>query len=173
MTPEQAHFVLNGVFIPWIQKEQKTTRRVIAAVPADKLDYTPDPKSMNAWTLAKHIASSEIFFMVGTADGNFDRANAAIPDSVTTPEQLAAWYDVGHATAVEKLAACTGEHLVTPITFAVFTLPAIQFPGFMISRSVHHRGQLSAYLRPMGAKVPSMYGGSADEPIDATQAARQ
>jgi uncharacterized damage-inducible protein DinB len=37
-----------------------------------------------------------------------------------------------------------------------------------MSHSIHHRGQLSAYLRPMGAKVPSIYGGSADEPFDAT-----
>ena len=171
MTPEQAHFVLNEVFIPQIRMEQKTTRRVIGAVPADKLDYSPDEKSMSAWKLASHLASSEIFFMRGTANGAFDRANGAIPETVKTPADLVAWYDDAHAKAVEKLATVSGEDLVKNISFAVFNFPAISYPGLMISHSIHHRGQLSAYLRPMGAKVPRIYGGSADEPMDASQSA--
>jgi uncharacterized damage-inducible protein DinB len=49
-------------------------------------------------------------------------------------------------------------------------MPAVTYLGFMNSHSIHHRGQLSVYLRPMGAKVPSIYGGSADEPFQAASA---
>jgi uncharacterized damage-inducible protein DinB len=169
MTPEQAHFVMNEVYIPQIENEHKTTRRVIESVPADKGDYAPDPKSMTAWTLAKHIASSESFFMNGTANGAFDRADGAVPESVQTPADLVKWYDEIHAKAIAKLKAAKGEDLAKNITFAIFTLPAINYTGLMLSHSAHHRGQLSAYLRPMGAKVPRIYGGSADEPIEMPQ----
>jgi uncharacterized damage-inducible protein DinB len=173
MTPEQAHFLLNEVYIPQIRNEHKTTRRVLEAVPADKLNYSPDPVSMDAWKLATHIASSEIFFIMGVANGAFNRADAALPDSVKTPADLVQWYDEQQAKALDKLASTSGEDLVKNVTFAVFTLPAINYVALMITHSVHHRGQLSAYLRPMGAKVPRIYGGSADEPIDMTQSARQ
>jgi uncharacterized damage-inducible protein DinB len=49
--------------------------------------------------------------------------------------------------------------------YGVMQMPAIKYMNFLIKHSVHHRGQLSAYLRPMGGKVPSIYGGSADEPM--------
>src|SRR5215467_13178196 len=143
MTPEQAHFLLHEVYIPQIQNEQKTTRRVIESVPADRLDYTPDPKSMTAWKLASHIAASEIFFMSGTANGVFNREDATIPDSVKTPADLVKWYDESHAKALAKLAATKNEDLVKTVNFAIFNLPAITYAGLMISHSCHHRGQLS------------------------------
>jgi len=171
MTPEQAHFLLHEVYVPQIQNEQKTTRRVIESVPADKLEYTPDAKSMTAWKLAAHLASSEIFFMSGAADGVFNREDAAIPDSVKTPAGLVKWYDEQHAKALAKLKATHDADLVKNVNFAIFNLPALTYIGLMITHSSHHRGQLSAYLRPMGAKVPRIYGGSADDPIEIPQAA--
>ncbi len=172
MTPEQALVVLKEVYIPQIQNEQKTTARVLGAVPADKLEYTPDPKSMNAWKLAAHIASADMFFMLGAAAGNFDRANGALPETVKTPADLVKWYDQEHPKAVAKIATMSGDDLLKTINFAgVFNFPAMTYLGLMLSHGIHHRGQLSAYLRPMGAKVPRIYGGSADEPIEATQGA--
>jgi uncharacterized damage-inducible protein DinB len=47
----------------------------------------------------------------------------------------------------------------------VFNLPAVAYLGFLNNHSIHHRGQLAAYLRPMGSKVPNIYGGSFDEPM--------
>lgn len=168
MTPEQASFLLNDVYLPQIENEQKTTRRVIAAIPADKCDYAPDAKSMTAWTLAKHLASAEPFFLNGIANGAFHREDGAIPDSVTTPEQLRAWYDEHCASALAKVRALTPEQLVRIVEFGggMFKNPAVAYAGFMLSHTLHHRGQLSAYLRPMGAKVPRIYGGSADEPLE-------
>lgn len=166
MTPEQATFLLN-IYLPQTENEQKITRRVIAAVPADKSDYAPDSRSMTAWTLAKHIASAEIFFLSAIASGEFNQAAGAIPDSVKTPEQLIEWYDENFAKAAAGIRALTPEQLMKEIDFhGVFKNPAIVYASFNTSHIIHHRGQLSAYLRPMGAKVPRMYGGSADEPFE-------
>lgn len=173
MTPEQATFLLHEVYLPQIRNEQTTTRRVIEAIPADKGDYRPDPKSMSAMGLAKHIASAEVFFMTGIANGQFDRSEAAIPEDVQTPAQLAAWYDENFTRAAEKLAATKPADLVKTINFAIFSNEGIRFAGIMLSHSIHHRGHLSAYLRPMGAKIPRIYGGSADEPIDTSAAQAQ
>ena len=166
MTPEQATFLLSEVYLPQIRNEVKTTRRVIEAIPADKGDYKPDPKSMGSLELAKHIASSEVFFMMGAATGEFKRENAAMADSVNTPAEVSAWYEDHASKAVAALAAVSGADLAKSLHFAIFDLPAITYIGLMLSHSAHHRGQLSAYLRPMGAKVPRIYGGSADEPIE-------
>lgn len=172
MTPEQAHFLLHEVYVPQIKHEHKTTRRVIESVPAGRLDYSPDPVSMNAWKLATHLASSEIFFMTGAANGEFNPKDAEIPESVKTPAELAKWYEDCHAKALAKLAGTHQDGLLKTVPFAgAYNYPAINYIGLMITHSVHHRGQLSAYLRPMGAKVPGIYGPSADEPTPAQQKA--
>lgn len=173
MTPDQATFLLKEVYLPQIHNEHPLTRKIIEAIPADKSDYKPDPKAKSAMELASHLAGSEVFFMMGSAGGEFKRENAAIPETVKTPAQLLAWYDEHFAKATAKLAACTPEALLKTISFAIFNFPAIAYVGLMLSHSVHHRGQLSTYLRPMGSKIPRIYGGSADEPIDLTAAKAQ
>src|ERR1700733_8529150 len=120
MTPEQATFLLHEVYLPQIRNELKTTRRVIEAIPVDKGDYKPDPKSMGSLELAKHIASSEVFFMMGAAHGAFKRENAAIPESVKTPADVAAWYEEHAAKASAALGAASGADLVKEVPFAIF-----------------------------------------------------
>jgi uncharacterized damage-inducible protein DinB len=173
MTPEQAHFLLHEIYIPQIRQEHATTRRVIEAVPAERSDYKPDEKSMSAWQLACHIATTEMFFMSAVSNGVFNRADAALPEHIKTPAELSNWYAESHAKAVEILAAIPAADLIKNISFAIFNFPAVQYPAMMLSHSTHHRGQLSAYLRPMGAKVPRIYGGSADDPIDFSKAQKQ
>jgi uncharacterized damage-inducible protein DinB len=165
MTNEQAEFLLNEMYMPQIHNERKTTRRVIEAVPADKCAWRPDPKSMSALELAWHIASSECFFMNGVADASFV-PGGAMPDSIKTPADVLAWYDENAAKASARVGTLKGENLTRMIDFrGVFNLPGIVYIGLMSNHSIHHRGQLSSYLRPMGAKVPRIYGGSADEPM--------
>jgi uncharacterized damage-inducible protein DinB len=64
---------------------------------------------------------------------------------------------------LEKAKNLTGEHAAKTMTFAVFTLPVVVFMNLANSHSIHHRGQLAAYLRTVGARVPKIYGKSADE----------
>jgi uncharacterized damage-inducible protein DinB len=135
------------------------------AVPADKCGYKPDPKSMSAQELVWHIASSECFFLNGVSKGEFS-PGGSMPESIKTPADVVKWYDENFAKATAGVAAMKGEDLVRTIDFrGVFNHPAIVYVTLMCSHSIHHRGQLSAYLRPMGAKVPRIYGGSGDDPI--------
>ncbi|MGH9558502.1 MAG: DinB family protein [Bryobacteraceae bacterium] len=170
MTHEQASFLLHEIYLPQIKHEQATTRRVIEAIPADKSGYKPDEKSMNAMQLASHIAGSECFFLQGIGNGKLDYAtHGTVPDSVKTPEQLLAWYDENWTKAFDKAAACTPADLLKDLALGPFVQPAVSMAGVCLRHSAHHRGQLSAYLRPMGSKVPSIYGPSGDEPAPAAQ----
>ena len=166
MTPEQATFLLNEIYLPQIRNEHSTTRRVIGAIPAGQGDYRPSPKCMSALELAWHLVSSEPFFMNGIVAGKYERGDSTRPESLKTPAEVLQWDDEHFEKAVARLAAAKPEELVRPIDFFGFmTFPALQFAGLMCSHSVHHRGQLSSYLRPMGAKVPRIYGPSGDEPM--------
>jgi uncharacterized damage-inducible protein DinB len=67
--------------------------------------------------------------------------------------------------ASARVRAMSAQELLTPVDFfGVFNLPCVHYLGFFNNHSVHHRGALATYLRPMGAKCPSIYGGSYDEP---------
>jgi uncharacterized damage-inducible protein DinB len=80
---------------------------------------------------------------------------------------MAIWYEEHFAALIEKVDALSPEQLAKIIDFrGMMQLPAVMFMDMMMHHSVHHRGQLSMYLRPMGAKVPSIYG----ESYDAAQA---
>jgi uncharacterized damage-inducible protein DinB len=76
------------------------------------------------------------------------------------------WYDENMKRGIARIAQMTAEQLMTPVEFfGVFNLPAAFYLGFLNNHSIHHRGELTTYLRPMGSKVPSIYGGSYDEPF--------
>jgi uncharacterized damage-inducible protein DinB len=82
---------------------------------------------------------------------------------VRTPGDVLAWYTEKFQGNFERLKATPPEGLVAPVDFrGIFTKPAVLFLQTGMSHSIHHRGQLSTYLRPMGAKVPSIYGESYD-----------
>jgi uncharacterized damage-inducible protein DinB len=164
MTPEQGQ-LLSKVFIDTIQQETETTKKVIRAIPEDKKSYKPDPKSMSADELAWHIATSECWFLGGVVAGQFDMSGQqpAPPSSI---RGIVEWYETNHRDLLNKLKDVPGEKLAKPVPlFPGMELPAVAYLNFLNLHSSHHRGQLSAYLRPMGAKVPSIYGGSADEPM--------
>ncbi len=166
MQPEQAKF-LADTYLRHLNMEHRATSRVIEAVPAEHAEYKPDPKCMSAIDLAFHIASSEIWFLNSVAAGAFiPPGDGKMPDTIKSGADVAAYYEKEFAAAVEKVAQASGEHLAKEVEFfGVFNFPAAEYLGFAVRHSVHHRGQLSAYLRPMGSKVPAIYGGSADEPF--------
>jgi len=164
MNPEQGKFLCK-IFCDTIQSEFETTKKVIRAVPDDKKSYKPDPKSMSAHELAWHIASSESFFLDGILSGKFEMSGEA-PAPPPTIGAILDWYENTHKDRIAKLQALSADNLAQPVPFfGVMELPAVAFLNLMNLHTSHHRGQLSTYLRPMGAKVPSIYGGSADEPF--------
>ena len=152
-----------------IETESATTRKVLAAVPDDGSDYKPAEKCMTGAELAFHIASVEVWFLDGLLKGEFVMSGDQPP--ALKPSESLAMYDTQVPGLVARLKGLTGEQLIKPTAFFTWTEPLVTYLAFYLNHSIHHRGQLSAYLRPMGSKVPSIYGGSADEPFQMPQEA--
>jgi uncharacterized damage-inducible protein DinB len=162
-TPDQAKG-LSMVFLQSLGNEVPTTRRVLAAVPDSQLDFTLGEKGRTARDLMWHIARSEKWFGEGVVSGNFPMDPD--PPAPATVAEIVAYYDQNVPQIADKIATLSGEHLATEANFFnVFNLPVVLYMDFWIKHTVHHRGQLSSYLRAMNAHVPSIYGGSADEPF--------
>jgi uncharacterized damage-inducible protein DinB len=167
MTPEQATF-LAEFFAKILDQEGPTTTKVLKAVPDEKRDYRPDDKSRTAWDLAKHLATGDIWFLDSICDGAFvfdPDGEQKMTAGFTTMSDVVEFYKREFPKRVARLRSTPGAQLAKEIDFfGMMKQPAIAFIGFANNHGIHHRGQLAAYLRAMGSKVPSIYGGSADEP---------
>jgi uncharacterized damage-inducible protein DinB len=162
LTSEQATFLMQRAVL-LAQNEHRTTKKIIEAIPVNKADYRPDPASMSAFDLAMHIAGVENLFLNGVAAGEFD-FTAKPPESIRTTADIARWYDETFEKNIVRIQTRSPEQLATVLDFkGKLQWPAVEFVSFASIHTIHHRGQLSTYLRPMGAKVPSMYGESYDD----------
>jgi uncharacterized damage-inducible protein DinB len=161
MTPDQARAVANAVG-QQLQNEWMTTYKVLSAVPNGKRDYKPDTNGRSAWELTTHLAAADVWFLDGVLNGKFDSPGeeAPAPDVAGVAE----WYKKEFPNRLERVLALPDQKLTQTIDFFGMKMPAVQYMMFALVHMVHHRGQLSSYLRPMGGKVPSIYGGSYDEP---------
>src|SRR5258706_5361471 len=163
ITAEQALFV-NGMYMAAVKQESVATKNVIAAVPADKTDYKPDECSKTALELMRHIAAAECSLLNIPIQGEFNTSGPSpLPESAKAPADIAAWYEQSTAGTLAKLSKLTPEQLTKTVDFrGLFQMPAVMYLQFALHHSIHHRGQLSAYLRAMGGKVPAIYGESFD-----------
>jgi len=166
MTPDQAKFLL-VLTLPTVKTEHETTKRVIEAIPLDKGDYRPEPVAKSALELAWHIVAAEDRFHKAICTGKFDFTPNTRPDSINNSAKIAEWFDESFKANLKQIEGLSGEQLTKSIDFrGMFQMPAVSFLTLSQNHSIHHRGQLSTYLRPMGGKVPSIYG----ESYDAAQA---
>jgi uncharacterized damage-inducible protein DinB len=146
------------------ENEMQTTLRVIQAVPNDRLDYRPDSKSKTGLGLVRHITLEDEWLLNSIANGEFTQP----PDDsdacgIMNPADAVARYKEKVPAALDRVRSMSGEKLVAVIDmFGVIKAPGVNFLALATKHSVHHRGQLSTYLRPMGGKVPGIYGPSAD-----------
>lgn len=154
-----------AMMLDGIAREAEITKKVLAAIPDAKSDYRPDANARTAKELAWHLANSDVQFLDGIADVKFNMENPEHKPQTTA--EVVAWYDENMKRGLARVSAMTPEQLMTAVNFYnVFNLPAVLYLGFLSNHSIHHRGELSTYLRPMGSKVPSIYGGSYDEPFN-------
>jgi uncharacterized damage-inducible protein DinB len=164
-TPEFA-IAYRQLMLDGLSGELETTKRVIGAIPDSKSDYRHDPNSRTAWELAWHLANTDIQFLNGIADLNFAMESPKPEDKPKNVAELVAWYDTNFKSAAKRVAALSADQLVTPVDFlGAFNFPVVLYLGFLNNHSIHHRGELATFLRPMGSKVPNIYGGSFDEPM--------
>jgi uncharacterized damage-inducible protein DinB len=144
--------------------EQKAFVKVLKAIPSGRLDYRPDPKSRTAaelaWLLAAEEASLVALLETGVIDWKEEK-----PPSL---DQIVATYEKSFAAVNDKLAKIDAATWQKKASFrmggaAVWEDTVEQMMWGMLFDAIHHRGQLSTYLRPMGGKVPAIYGTSADD----------
>jgi uncharacterized damage-inducible protein DinB len=168
-TPEFAQGYC-ALMLDGIQREMEITKKVIAAVPDAASGYRPDEHARTAKELAWHLANTDVQFLDGIAGLEFKMGNPE--KKPETSAEVVTWYDENMKRGIARVAALTPEQLATPVHFmGAFNLPVVLYLGFLNNHSIHHRGELATYLRPMGAKVPSIYGGSYDEPLQMPQPA--
>ena len=162
MTAEQAT-ALRDVLTGVIEAEAGGTRKVISHI--TKPDYKPDPKSRSAWELATHLAMSDVWFASSIVNGAFVwSGEPPVPAEMTDSAGVVEWHEKHLGDSLRQLRGMSAEQLLRPVDFFGRTAPAVTWLAMMNNHAVHHRGQLAAYLRPMGSKVPAIYGMSADEP---------
>lgn len=146
------------------EHEMRTTLTVLSAVPDDRLDYRPDAKGKTGLGLLRHIALEDAWLLNGIADGAFTPA----PDDsdacgIATAADAVARYEKDVPPALERVRAMSGAQLAASLNLLdMITMPAVNLLSMALKHSVHHRGQLSAYLRAMGGTMPSIYGPTAD-----------
>jgi uncharacterized damage-inducible protein DinB len=154
------------------QGESAATTKVLAAVKDDNRDYKPDPKSRTAWELATHLATADMWFIDSIVNGAFvwDQDGAKQAESrFSDARSVADFYNTTLPAKLAQLKALPGDKLTEPLDFfGMMKMPRVQFIAMASNHSIHHRGQLAAYLRPMGSKVPDIYGPSADAEKAAT-----
>jgi uncharacterized damage-inducible protein DinB len=147
-----------------IETEAAATRKVLAAVPNANRQYKPDPKSRSAWELAVHLAMADIWFADSILRGHFEwSGEPPTPTEMTDPGTVAKWHETHLTDRLAKLRAMSPDEMLRTVEFFGMKGPACTWLAMMNNHSVHHRGQLAAYLRAAGSKVPAIYGMSADE----------
>jgi uncharacterized damage-inducible protein DinB len=165
--PNQEAIMTNREFCLARRKaEIPTFVRVLKALPQGRLDYRPDPKARSAAELAWVIATEEGALLSLLETGTIDWKNEPPPSRV---EDIVGTYERNTAAVTERIERLDEAGWQNKGRFLMGDAPAWEATigefvwGFLFD-AVHHRGQLTTYLRPMGGKVPSIYGPSADDP---------
>ncbi|MFY9558069.1 MAG: DinB family protein [Blastocatellia bacterium] len=153
------------LFLKFWEREAPATRKVISRIPQDKSDYKPEPKSRSAREIAWLMVVEEKVLVEGLEKGTVEWKDLETPATI---EEILATYDRNHQDITKRLYGIEPAVWEKEIRFVYGNYEISRGTGFhfgweFLFDTVHHRGQLSTYLRPMGSTVPSIYGPSADE----------
>ena len=154
--------------LPEFDHEMSVTRKVLERVPGDRFEWKPHPKSMSFGALAQHVANLPMWGAMTLTKSELDLGG---PQPLPAPSraELLAGFDQRVNETRALLAAVSDAELMVPWTLkrdghTIFSMPkAAVWRSFVLSHLIHHRAQLSVYLRLNDVPVPSMYGPSADE----------
>jgi uncharacterized damage-inducible protein DinB len=162
--------MLNQALIMEVTHEGSSTRKLLEKVPQDKFDWKPHEKSMSLGKLATHTAEILHYLtnVLTTNELDFSKREYK-PALASSSENLMEIFETNYNKAIEALKGTSDEGFREPWTLrngdhVFFTLPRIAALRTLgISHLIHHRGQLSVYLRLLDIPIPGMYGPSADE----------
>jgi uncharacterized damage-inducible protein DinB len=156
--------------LPEFDREMTTTRKVLERVPNERLDWKPHAKSFSLGELASHVARLPTFAAETLNRSEFDAGNLRPPMALSSLTEVLAAFDANTSTARAALVARSDADLMAIWTLKrngtpLYSMPkAVVLRSLVLSHLIHHRGQLSVYLRLLDVSVPSIYGPSADEP---------
>ena len=156
---------LDAFLATW-DREVETTKRVLENVPEGKEDWKPSESSQSLRDLV-WIFVLEERVIEAVSKGELSAGPPAAPQVPVA--ELVRQHDAAHRAAREAVLAAGGQRMDAQVKFPtgpkqMGEVPVGQIYWLFLHDKIHHRGQLSVYLRILGAKVPSIYGGSADEP---------
>ena len=149
-----------GLFSKFWTTESKTTRNVLAKIPEGST-YRPDPKSRTAHEIAWQIVCEEQMIIEALEKG---KAEWAPPPTPATMKAVLEAYEKQSAGMLGRWMTLPAERWAGSLRFFGRERPASPMAWSFLFDIVHHRGQITTYLRPMGSTVPQIYGPSADEP---------
>ena len=149
-----------ALFTKFWTDESETTRKVLARIPEGS-DYRPDPKSRTAKEIAWQIFCEERMIIDALESGKAAWAPPPIPG---TMKEVIEAYETHSAAAAKRWTALSRERWDGMLEFFGTQRPASPMAWSFLFDIVHHRGQITTYLRPMGSTVPQIYGPSGDEP---------
>lgn len=164
---------LAAMFLPELDQEIKTTRSVLERVPAAKVAWRPHPKSWTLGELSLHVANLFSWLRITLQTSELDVAppggGGIPPAKFESPAATLAHFDRHAAEGRAALAAASDAELAAPWSLKAgghvkFTMPrsaCVRF--FVLNHMIHHRGQLTVYLRQCDVPLPSIYGPTADE----------
>jgi uncharacterized damage-inducible protein DinB len=165
---------LSETLLPELDQEMATTRRLLERVPDDSLGWRPHDKSMTLGRLGTHVAELPGFVAMILGGSEFDltsRTSGYTPKTLDKHQEMLDLFDGNVRSARTAIESAENEALMQPWTLrrgeqVIFTLPRIAaLRSMFFSHTIHHRGQLSVYLRLNDVPVPSIYGPSADEAV--------
>jgi uncharacterized damage-inducible protein DinB len=164
---------ISDTLLPEFDQEMANTRKCLVRIPDDKFSYKPHPKSFDMGSLAMHIATMLQWGVLTLASDSFDYAPVGgepyVAPVAKDNAELLAIFDKGASEFRAALAATENEAMMSPWSLqaggkTMFTMPKVAvIRGMIFNHIVHHRGQLTVYLRMCDIPVPAIYGPSADE----------
>ena len=149
-----------ALFTEFWTNESKTTRNVLARIPEGS-DYRPDPKSRTAREIAWQIVCEEKMIIDALETG---KAEWAPPPMPATMKDVLDEYVKQSGAMIERWKQLPTAKWDGPLEFFGNQRQASPMAWSFLFDIVHHRGQITTYLRPMGSTVPQIYGPSGDEP---------
>ncbi len=164
---------LNEAFLSEFDHEMANTRRTLERVPDEKFGWKPHEKSGTMGWLAGHVSNIPSWPVMTMSQDSLDIAPAGgAPPQAPAPKstkELLAQFDKNVTDGRAALAKASDQALLKPWSLlatgrTVFTMPRIAFlRGYVMNHMIHHRAQLTVYLRLNNIPVPALYGPSADE----------